>query len=84
MYLVLEKNYSTNMATEAIRNAVVDANAFVWLEPPIPNGTINVLDVKNAKNLDENEKKVRIWAESVWESWSVHHETIRQWFQLGN
>lgn len=50
---------------------------FEWLEPPLPNGRITVLDVLTATNLIEHEIKVRTWAGDVWSGWySKHNETI--------
>ncbi len=52
---------------------------FVWLEPPASPGEVTVLDVYNAQNPTEYVERVREWAESSWEAWSPHHETVRRW-----
>ena len=51
----------------------------VWLEPPASIGEITVLHALEACAPDEYVEVVRRWAESVWEAWSAHHETVRFW-----
>jgi hypothetical protein len=51
-----------------------------WLEPPAPNGTINVSDVVAARTPAEHARLVECWARDVWSSWAPHHAQVRRWF----
>jgi hypothetical protein len=79
LYLMLEHGFDSNQATEAINRALRHRERFVWLEPPASMGAITIFDVQKAKSLREHERRVKKWAESVWEAWSLHRDTIRQW-----
>jgi len=52
--------------------------AWAWLTPPTTY-ELTVLDVLGARDADEHGHLVREWAETVWQSWSAHHELIRRW-----
>jgi hypothetical protein len=79
LQLVLERGYSSEQATEGIRRALGHRQDFHWLEPPSPLGNLTILDVRNATNYLQHETMVQRWAESVWQAWFPHHETIRHW-----
>lgn len=49
-----------------------------WLDPPEAYD-LTVLDVLDARDGMEHGRLVRRWAESTWEAWSAHHETVRRW-----
>ncbi len=50
-----------------------------WLEPPVSMGETTVLSALEAGAPDEYGKISHQWAESVWEAWRAHHETVRLW-----
>jgi hypothetical protein len=50
-----------------------------WLAPPASPAEITVLHLLGAKSPEEYGELARVWAWSVWESWSEHHETVRRW-----
>jgi Family of unknown function (DUF5946) len=79
LYLVLEKNYSSEKATAGIRRALARRHEFVWLDPPSTLGSLTILDVRNATDFSQHKAMVKRWAESVWQAWSPHHETVRRW-----
>ena len=79
LYLVLERDLNYKMAADAMRRIVKHRDRFAWLEPPYPLGDITILDVHGAKDLTGHVKWVERWAKSVYEAWSPHHATIRQW-----
>jgi hypothetical protein len=79
LYLVLECGFSSEKATEGIRRALNQKGQFVWLEPPSPLGDLTILDVRNATGFAQHEALVKRWADSVWQVWSPHHETVRRW-----
>jgi hypothetical protein len=77
LYFVLVKNFSGKEATNKIGEVLAKESKFEWLEPPVPNGQKTVIDVLIANNQQEHEKKVREWAEDVWNCWySKHGQTI--------
>jgi hypothetical protein len=47
--------------------------------PPASPAEITVLHLLGAKSPEEYGELARVWAWSVWESWSEHHETVRRW-----
>lgn len=50
-------------------------------EPPAQRGAITVVDVADADGLDEYIDRVRQWGAAVWDAWSAHHETAREWIE---
>lgn len=77
LYLILELGVDEQTTTEKMGEILAKEPQFEWLEPPLPNGRISVLDVLTATNLIEHEIKVRTWAGDVWSGWySKHNETI--------
>jgi hypothetical protein len=79
LYLVLECGFPAEKATEGIRWALRHRQQFMWLPRPSSLGARTILGVRNTTTLAEHEEVVKRWAESVWQAWSQHHETIRQW-----
>jgi hypothetical protein len=55
---------------------------FVWLDPPARLGELTVLYVHGARDPEGHVGRVREWAESAWEAWSAHHETVRRWARV--
>ena len=82
LHLVLERGLTSKKATRALARVVERSAAFVWLDPPASPGRLTVLDVRDARDLAEHERRVRLWAESVWNAWSRHHDTVRRWAML--
>jgi hypothetical protein len=78
LYLVLEKRLDGVQATQAIGRVLEHASDFVWLEPPVPNGQITVLDVIKARDISEHQELVEQWAKDVWNAWSVYHNLVQR------
>lgn len=78
LYLMLEKGFSNRQALAIIQQALKQARLFTWLEPPVPNGRVTVLDVVCAPNLAAHTQIVDAWARDVWAAWSLYHERIRE------
>jgi hypothetical protein len=57
---------------------------FPFLAPPENRGELTVANVVGAKTPDEHAAKARVWGESVWNAWSIHHPwarvQVREWF----
>lgn len=79
LYHTLVLNSSSDAATKALQQAVtIHKGKFEWLEPPDEPGKLTILDVYAAKDAVEHAAVVRRWAESVWEAWAAHHDTIKR------
>lgn len=79
LYFVLVKKLSGKEATQKMGEILANEPKFEWLEPPLPNGQKTVIYVLTATNQEEHEKKVRAWAEDVWNCWySKHRQTIEK------
>jgi hypothetical protein len=79
LYLSLERDIEPHRITRELGRLVADHSALRWLEPPPPGGALTILDVRGAHDLRDHTSRVQRWARSVWESWSDHHDTVRQW-----
>ena len=82
LFLVLERGFTSEKATEAMRKVLGHRKQFVWLDPPSPIGVVTILDVQNTPTFDEHEETVKRWAASVWHAWSPHHKTVQRWAAL--
>jgi len=77
--LFLEQGLSPENANDAMLAAGKNKKSFTYLEPPLNFGSITAQDIANAKTADEHKEIVKEWANSVWDAWSIHHDTIRNW-----
>jgi hypothetical protein len=77
--LFLEHGLTAENANDAMLEAGKYKNTFIWLKPPDSMGKITAADVFKAKSVDEHKAIVKDWAESSWNAWSMHHDTIRLW-----
>lgn len=79
--LVLERNVDPSFATRAITQFLdkYKEGGFQWMEPPASLGPLTVLDVLNATGQADHNRRVMLWAESVWRAWEPHHGTVRAW-----
>ena len=76
--LVLERGLRPERVNAAVQS-ISSRKHFPWLEPPQSPGEVTVEDVRGAASPEEHIERVRQWAESVWQTWSTHHETVRRW-----
>jgi len=74
LYAMLVKKMSRIYATNLMGQILRSNPVFEWLEPPVPNGTITVIDVLKAPKLEEHEVIVKNWAEDVFGCWYTKHE----------
>lgn len=79
LYLFLEVGRSMESVNDTMPTILMSKDKYAWLEPPAMLGTLNVLDVLNAKTNAEHDRQVRAWAKSVWKAWAVHHGTVGRW-----
>ncbi len=76
--LFLEHGLTAENANDAMLKAGKDKHSFIFLEPPQSLGSITAADVYKAGSAKEHKAIVREWAQTTWEAWSVHHDTIRE------
>lgn len=77
--LFIEHGLTEKKANDAMLEAAKNKHNFFYLKPPESFGSITAADIHKASSAEEHKKLVRKWAKSVWEAWSAHHDTIRQW-----
>jgi hypothetical protein len=78
LYLATEKGYTGKQVQQAHIKIARVRKDWPRLEPPAYPSKITVMDVLMA---DTDEKKVgmiKMWSESVWESWEHQHVWIRE------
>jgi hypothetical protein len=85
LYLQLERGLNGRQANDVMLNISKFKEQYVWLDPvPDFEGTVNIIDVAGAKNLDEHKHAVEKWARSVWNAWEKHHDTIKYFVEHNN
>lgn len=52
---------------------------FPYLAPPQHQGALTIMDVRGALGPDDHARRVRRYAQSVWDAWAIHHAWARQW-----
>jgi hypothetical protein len=77
--LFLEHGLTADKANDAMLLAGKEKDSFIFLDPPQSMGMVTAADVYRANSAEEHKAIVRDWARSVWEAWSMHHDTIRKW-----
>ncbi len=79
LYLLLERGWPMEQASDAMVAISALKDQRPWLEPPSMAGTLTVLDVAAAPSNEAHEKLVTDWAQSVWNAWKAHHPIVRSW-----
>jgi len=78
LFLILEKGWSSPVASAALRKSIIQRDRFTWLEPPAPNGRITIINVARAPDLTAHRAAVDAWARDVWAALSPYHGFIRE------
>ena len=79
LYLIFERGLNGQEATKKMGEILSKEPNFNWLEPPTPNGQLTVIDVLTSTSQEEHGKKVKEWAEDVWNCWySKHEQTVEK------
>ena len=81
LYLVIERGLDGPAAT-ALKNKVLASDPpFQWLPPPGRNGELTVRDVLQLRHEMSHCDAIEAWGRSVWQSWDLHHDTVRGWVE---
>ncbi len=78
LYHQLELQSNIDTIRNAMQEVTKRKGQLMWLDPPTSFGDITVLDIHAAESAEQHGQLVHRWAESVWQAWAAHHDTIRQ------
>jgi hypothetical protein len=79
LFLVLDKDFSTQAATERMTCLLENqkgTNRLQWLNPPDLDGTLHITDVAKARDFAEQEQLVRAWGRSVLNAWKQKYLNV--------
>lgn len=76
---MLEHGLQPEHADAAMRRATRIKHTFHRLTAPPSLGALTAADVAEAGSPEAHRELVRAWAESAWQAWAPHHETVRTW-----
>ncbi|HSH46652.1 MAG TPA: DUF5946 family protein [Longimicrobiales bacterium] len=79
LHLALERGVEPGRVGRELGRVVSNVSELHQLEPPPAESWLTIVDVAGARDLREHAMKVHRWAQSVWEAWAQHHDTIRAW-----
>ena len=74
----LEHDIAFDRLNAMTRRLANDDRAWPWLTPPRAY-QMTVGDVLVARDGPEHVRLVTRWAETTWDAWSQHHDTVRAW-----
>ena len=77
--LIVGRGWSLERANGAMAQITGKKFGFPWLTPPVRGAAVTVLDVLAAETAEEHMELVEAWARAVWMTWTVHHETVKEW-----
>jgi hypothetical protein len=80
--LAVERGVPPGCASALIRELLASAPDVRWLDPPADRGSVTVREVWDAADAAQHEERVEHWARAVWNAWSAHHETVRDWLSV--
>ena len=76
--LSLEHGFEGPASARAKARLAVSGAEFPWLEPPESRGPLTVFDIALDAAAARHDAAVRLWAESVWNSWGPRQPAIRR------
>ncbi len=77
--LFLERELTAEKANAAMLRVGKTKASMFRLTRPQSLGSVTVVDVLATQGTEQHTRVVRQWANSAWEAWSEHHETVRLW-----
>ncbi len=77
--MFLEHDLTAEKANDLMLEVGKYKSAFTWLSPPAFMGAITCADVERTTTVEAHKQRVREWARSSWDAWSLHHDQIRSW-----
>jgi hypothetical protein len=77
LYLATEKGYTGKQVQQAHMKIAEVRKDWPRLEPPAQPAKLTVMDVLLADTDEKKDAMIRMWSESVWETWEHQHVWIR-------
>ncbi len=76
----LEHGWPAHRGPDLLRRAVARQERWEWrwLDPPLPIGTLTVLDVQTVQGPARAER-ASAWSVDVWQAYEPHHALVRSW-----
>ena len=81
LYLVLERGLDGPAATALKNRVLATGPPFKWLSPPGVAEALTVRDVLEMRHEMPHCDAVEAWGRSVWETWALHHDAVREWVE---
>lgn len=78
LHLSLDKNTPARDIVQMIRQCRRIVGPFQSFSHPARAASLTIHDVTDAQTNADHRQRVRIWASSVWKSWSEHHRAIEE------
>jgi hypothetical protein len=78
LYLNLEEGFTGREVQAAHMQIVRVRTEWPRLEPPPQPGKLTVMNVLRADTEEMKDAMIRLWSESVWESWEHRHAWVRE------
>lgn len=77
--LIFERGWPLERANDAMLAITAKKFDYPWLTPPTGFAGVTALDCLAAETAAEHLEAVHRWARAVWNHWSPHHATVRNW-----
>ncbi len=77
LYQAIDLGWSAEKIIKA-RKAMSKSD-LLWLDPPPATYAMTILDVAGVQDAQDHARRVRAWAQAVWQHWEAHHATILGW-----
>jgi len=81
LFLIYEKGYDLTIAYRGLTTLANYKSELFWLDPPKNVGNITVADIIKVQSAKEHGNLVYEWGNSVWNTWSNHHHTIKEFVE---
>jgi hypothetical protein len=77
--LILERDWPIERANDAMLVITAKKRSYPWLTPPANRGALTIHRVLAATSPADHLAAIHEWAQSVWQAWTEHHDTVRAW-----
>ena len=77
--LQIEKGFDGNQVNAPMQRVLRFADQFIWLEPPMPNGTLTIADILPAQTPEAQADAIESYARDIWHAWQIHRAIVVKW-----
>jgi hypothetical protein len=78
LYAILEQGMPAERVSDVFRRVLKNIDDFPILRRSSGPGAVTVNHLRGARDLADYERRAKTWANAVWQSWSDHHEVVRE------